>query len=104
MELKFDVDKFDKCQAALIYEIALQTRVKLAEAGMSGKDLEESVAKITYSIANILDDMAAIESDGMDIRPYLTFRSEDNEEALIHCGENSCTNDFVYETLNKLFS
>lgn len=103
MELKFDVDKFDKCQAKLIYEIALQIRVKLTEAGMSGKELEESVAKIAFSIANILDDMAAIESDGMEVRPYLTFRSED-DEVLIHCGENSCTNDFVYETLNKLFS
>lgn len=102
MELKFDVGKFDKCQAALIYEIALQTRVKLQEAGMSGKELEESVSKITFSIANILDDTAAIESDGMEIRPYLTFRGEDDNE-LIHCGENSSTNDFVYETLNKLF-
>ena len=102
MELKFDVDRFDRCQKALVYEIALQTRVKLTEAGLSGAELEDCVAKITYSIANILDDMAAIESDGEEIRPYLTFRGED-DEVLIHCGENACTNDFVYETLNKLF-
>jgi hypothetical protein len=46
--------------------------------------------------------MAAIESDGFEVRPYLTFRVDD--DVLIHCGENSCTNEFVYKTLNQLFS
>jgi hypothetical protein len=46
--------------------------------------------------------MAAIESDGVEVRPYLTFRVDD--DVLIHCGENSCTSEFVYKTLNKLFS
>jgi hypothetical protein len=46
--------------------------------------------------------MAAIESDGLEVRPYLTFRAD--EEVLIHCGENSYTNEFVHLTLKKLFS
>ena len=102
MELKFDTEQFDKCQAILINEIALQIKIKLLEAGMEGEKLEENVAKITFSIANIIDDMAAIESDGFEVRPYLTFRVDD--DVLIHCGENSCTNEFVYKTLDKLFS
>ena len=102
MELKFDIEQFDKCQAILIDEIAQHIKIKLMEAGMEGETLEENVAKITFSIANIIDDMAAIESDGLEVRPYLTFRAD--EEVLIHCGENSYTNEFVHLTLKKLFS
>ena len=46
--------------------------------------------------------MAAIEADGMEVRPYLTFRTGDDE--ILHCGENSCTNTFVYDVLKKIFS
>ena len=102
MDLKFDTEQFDKYQAILINEIAQQIKIKLLEAGMEGERLEEKVAKMTFSIANSIDDMAGIESDGFEVRPYLTFRVDD--DALIHCGENSCTNEFVYKTLSKLFS
>jgi hypothetical protein len=102
MELKFDIDQFDKYQAILIDEIAQRIKVKLVEAGMEGEKLEDYVAKITFSIASVIDDMAAVEADGIEVRPYLTFRED--EEVLIHCGENSYTNEFVHLTLKKLFS
>ena len=102
MELKFDIEQFDKCQAILIDEIAQRIKIRLMEAGMEGEKLEETVAKITFSIASIIDDMAAVESDGFEVRPYLTFRED--EEVLLHCGENSNTNEFVHLTLKKLFS
>ena len=102
MELKFDTEQFEKCQAILIDEIAQRIKVRLVEAGLEGEQLEDYVAKITFSIASVIDDMAAIESDGFEVRPYLTFRED--EEALLHCGENSYTNEFVHLTLKKLFS
>ena len=102
MELKFDIEQFEKCQAILIDEIAQRIKVRLMEAGMEGEQLEDYVAKITFSVANIIDDMAAVESDGIEVRPYLTFREDD--EVLIHCGENSYTNESVHLTLKKLFS
>ena len=102
MELKFDVEQFDKYQAILIDEIAQRVKIKLLEAGMEGEQLEDNVAKITFSIASVIDDMAAIESDGIEVRPYLTFRAD--EDVLVHCGENSNTNEFVHLTLKKLFS
>ena len=101
MKLKFDADQFDKQQAILAAEIAERVMIKLQEAGMEGTKLEESTASITFSIASIIDDMAAIESAGMEVRPYLTFRMGDDE--LLHCGENSCTSTFVYDALKKLF-
>ena len=101
MELQFDIEQFDKCQAILIDEIAQRIKVKLMEAGMEGEKLEENVAKITFSIASVIDDMAAIESDGFEVRPYLTFRAD--EDVLLHCGENSNTNEFVHLTLKKMF-
>ena len=102
MELKFDIEQFDKYQAILIDEIAQRIKIKLLEAGMEGEQLEDNVAKITFSIASVIDDMAAIESDGIEVRPYLTFRAD--EDVLVHCGENSNTNEFVHLTLKKLFS
>ena len=102
MELKFDIEQFDKYQAILVDEIAQRIKIKLLEAGMEGAQLEDYVAKITFSIANLIDDMSAIESDGVEVRPYLTFRAD--EEVLVHCGENSYTNEFVHLTLKKLFS
>ena len=102
MELKFDIEQFEKCQAILIDEIAQRIKVKLMEAGVEGEQLEDCVAKITFSIASVIDDMAAIESDGFEVRPYLTFR--EGEEVLLHCGENSYSNEFVHLTLKKLFS
>ena len=101
MELKFDVEQFDKYQAILIDEIAQRIKIKLLEAGMEGEQLEDNVAKITFSIASVIDDMAAIESDGIEVRPYLTFRTD--EDVLVHCGENSNTNEFVHLTLKKMF-
>ena len=103
MELKFDIEQFDKYQAILVDEIAQRIKIKLLEAGMEGEQLEDTVAKITFSIANLIDDMSAIESDGIEVRPYLTFRA-DEEDVLVHCGENSYTNEFVHLTLKKLFS
>ncbi|MGF1615419.1 MAG: hypothetical protein ACFCVA_16345 [Gammaproteobacteria bacterium] len=102
MNLKFDAEQFDRYQAILASEIAERVMIKLREAGMEGKKLEECTAAITFSIANVIDDMAAIESDGVEVRPYLTFRTGDDE--ILHCGENACTNTFVYDVLKKLFS
>jgi len=102
MNLKFDTEQFDKYQAILASEIAERVMIKLKDAGMEGQQLEEYTASITFSIANVIDDMAALESDGMEVRPYLTFRTGDDE--ILHCGENSCTNTFVYDVLKKMFS
>ena len=101
MELKFDADQFDKYQEALAAEIAERVKIKLQEAGMQGEQLAECTTSVTFSIASVIDDLAAIESDGMEVRPYLTFRASDEE--LVHCGENSCINTFVYDAMKKLF-
>lgn len=102
MELKFDSAQYDKFQEILAAEIAERVMIKLREAGLEGAALEESTASITFSIASVIDDMAGIESDGATVNPYLTFRTDDEE--LLHCGENSCVNTFVYDALKKLFS
>ena len=102
MDLKFDADQFDKYQEALAAEIAERVRIKLQEAGMEGEQLAECTASITFSIASVIDDLAAVESDGMEVRPYLTFRA--NDEELVHCGENSCINTFVYDVMKQLFN
>jgi hypothetical protein len=102
MNLKFNAEQFDKYQAMLAAEIAQRVRIKLQEAGIAGKQLEECTASITFSIATVIDDLAAVEFEGMEVRPYLTFRTGDDE--IIHCGENSCVNTFVHDVLKKIFS
>lgn len=101
MELIFDADRYDRYQEVLAREIAERVKIKLREAGMDGEQLAETTASVTFSIVNVIDDMSAIEDEGADVRPYLAFRTGDEE--LLHCGENSCLNTFVYDVLKKLF-
>lgn len=101
MKLTLDVNTFEQHQIALIGAIIEEVVVKLREAGMDGLPLEEATANIAFSIASIIDDTTQIESDGDSVKPYLTFRGEDDE--LIHCGENAYSYEFVRMILKRLF-
>ncbi|UHD16523.1 hypothetical protein [Thiocapsa bogorovii] len=100
MQLNLDPTLFDEYQFILVRELVQSIRVKLQEAGLSGEKLEEATASIAFSVASTIDDTAAIEIDGKEAHPYLTFRTSDEE--LTHCGENSYTHEFVYEALQIL--
>jgi hypothetical protein len=84
----------------LVGALVQSIRVKLQEAGMTGNKLEDTTASIAFSVASTIDDTSAIEVDGTEVHPYLTFRTSDGE--LTHCGENSYTHEFVYETLRSM--
>lgn len=101
MELKLDIQQFDKLQKLLVEEILLSIRFKLQLVGMQGEELEDLTTQIAFKMASILDDHAAIEVDGVEVRPYLTFRGTDDE--LIHCGENAYSNECIYEAVKKHF-
>ena len=101
MNLNLDTEKFEELQEGLISEIIKSTATKLVEAGMQGLALEEATASIAFSIASIIDDTTRIESDGGEVHPYLTFRTDDGE--LVHCGENAYTYEYVRGALKALF-
>lgn len=99
MQLILDPTRFEELQAILVQELVQSVRVKLQEAGLSGTQLDDATVSIVFSVASALDDTSAIEVDGTEVHPYLTFRTSDEE--LTHCGENSYTHEFVYEVLQK---
>ena len=101
MQLKLNPDKFDELQAVFIGEVIDTVRIKLVEAGVKGLEIEEITANIALSIASTIDDTAGIEVNGVEVHPYLTFRDEDDK--LIHSGDNSYTYEFVHAALKKLF-
>ncbi|MBK1617508.1 hypothetical protein CKO42_03370 [Lamprobacter modestohalophilus] len=101
MELKLDREKFDEHQAIFIAEIVEKIRIKVQEAGLHGEALEALTASIAFSIASTIDDTSGIERDGIEVKPYLTFRTSDKE--LVHCGENAYTYEFVPGVLRSLF-
>ena len=101
MRLNLDPTLFEEQQIMLVYEVVQSIRVKLQEAGLSGRNLEDATASIAFSIASAIDDTSAIEVEGTEIHPYLTFRTSDEE--LTHCGENSYMHEFVYEVLQKMY-
>ena len=101
MELKLDLDKFDELQRILIHEIAQTIMIKLMENGLEGQQLEDATASVVFSLASIIDDTTSIESDGTEVKPYLTFRGDD--EDIIHCGENSYLYDLTMASMKKLF-
>lgn len=101
MQLKLNPDKFDELQAIFIAEIIDKVRIKLEEAGLKGLEMEQIAANIAFSIASTIDDTSNIEADGVEVHPYLTFRDEDDN--LIHSGDNSYIYEFVPGALKKQF-
>ena len=101
MDLKLDIDRFEEKQELFIKEIIHPIMTKLVEAGLEGQQMEELTANIGFSVASILDDTTRIESDGAEVKPYLTFRESGDE--LIHCGENAYTYEYVIKILKELF-
>lgn len=101
MELKLDPGTYDDYLSALMMEMMQTIHVKLVEAGLSDQQLEQTAAEIAFSISSIIDDNAAIEADGKEIKPYLMFQTDDNE--VMHCGENSYLHEKVYEALKKQY-
>jgi hypothetical protein len=101
MQLNLDPTLFEEQQHLFVRELVLSIRVKLQEAGMDDDKLEAATASIAFSIASTIDDTAAVEVDGTEVHPYLTFRTSDGE--LTHCGENSYTHEFVYDVLKEVF-
>ena len=101
MDLKLEPEKFDEFQQAFIEEIVKSIATKLVEAGLTGDKMEHIAGNIAWSIASIIDDTTRIETGDGEAKPYLTFRTGDDE--LIHCGENSYTYEYVTGILKKLF-
>lgn len=101
MEITLAPERFEELQEIFTKAITEGIMVKLVEAGLEGRKLEEVTASIAFSIASMLDDTTGIESEGTDVRPYLTFRVGDDE--IIHCGENAYTYEFVTGALKAVF-
>jgi hypothetical protein len=101
MDLRLDTESFEERQELFIKTLIEAIMVKLVETGLPGEKVEELTAHIAFSIASIIDDTSRIESDGVEARPYLTFRADD--DALIHCGENAYSYEFVTKILKQLF-
>ncbi len=101
MHLTLDHDRFDALQAAFTAELVERIRIKLIEAGIRNAQLEDLTASIALSIAGVIDDLAQIETNGLEVHPYLTFRTSEHE--LVHWGENAYTYDQVYGLLQRLF-
>ena len=101
MKLVLDAEKYDEYQSIFINDLMERIVVKLRESGMEDRELEEATAKIAFSIASAIDDTAGIESNGIAVNPYLTFRANDDD--IVHYGENSATYEFVRPALKRLF-
>lgn len=101
MDLKLEPEKFDERQQAFIEEIIKSIAAKLVEAGVTGNEMEHLTGNIAWSIASIIDDTTRIETEDGEAKPYLTFRT--GEDELIHGGENAYTYEYVAGILKKLF-
>lgn len=101
MHLNLDPTLFEEQQIAFVRALVQGIRVKLQEAGLEGQQLDDATASIAFSVASAIDDTSAIEVDGIEVHPYLTFRISDEE--LAHCGENSYAHEFVYDSLQKMY-
>jgi hypothetical protein len=101
MELTLDPEKFEERQELFIKAIMEAVMVKLVEADLASDKVEELTAHIAFSVASIIDDTTRIESDGVEARPYLAFRVDEDE--IVHCGENAYSYEFVTKILKEMF-
>ena len=101
MDLTLEPEQFEKTQKIFTKAMVESVMIKLVESGLEGRQLEEATASVAFSIASLIDDTSGIEADGIDVKPYLTFRVGDDE--IIHCGENAYTYEFVRGALKDLF-
>ncbi|WPL15539.1 hypothetical protein Thiowin_00438 [Thiorhodovibrio winogradskyi] len=114
MKLRLDSKQFDELQRIFTAEIVERIKMKLQEAklqetGFDQARIEDLTAEIALSITGIIDDLAGIEIEGLEVHPYLTFRASSatendaEDDELIHCGENAYTYEQVYGAMRKLF-
>ena len=101
MNLILDDDKFDEQQPIFIGDIIEKIKFSLKEAGLSGEELKKVTGNIAFGIACSIDNSSSIEFEGMEVVPYLTFQSGENE--IIHCGETSYTHEYVFGGLDEIF-
>lgn len=73
----------------------------LENAGIKGEQLKELTGKLAFEVACMIDDVSGIEFEGVEVNPYLTFLSKDDE--IIHLGGNSTTHEMVHGILNAMF-
>jgi hypothetical protein len=99
MELHLNLAKFEERQAVFAIELTKTIQVKLAEAGLETDKVKELTGALAFSIACMIDGISGIESDGMEVQPYLTFQIDDE---LVHCGENSFMHELIYDVLGRL--
>ena len=99
MELQLNLAKFEERQAIFATELTKTIQVKLAEAGLESDTVKELTGALAFSITCMIDGISGIESDGIEVQPYLTFQIDDE---LIHCGENSFMHELIYDVLGRL--
>ena len=99
MELQLNLAKFEERQAIFVTELTKTIQVKLTEAGLESDKVKELTGALAFSITCMIDGISGIETDGMEVRPYLTFQIDDE---LVHCGENSFMHELIYDLLGRL--
>jgi hypothetical protein len=99
MELQLNPARFEERQAIFVTELTKTIQVKLAEAGLESDKVKELTGALAFSITCMIDGISGIESDGIEVQPYLTFQIDDE---LVHCGENSFMHELIYDVLGRL--
>jgi len=99
MDLHLNLTKFDERQSILVHELVNIIQVKLIEAGVESDKIEELTTSLAFSITSLFDGISGVESDGIEVHPFLAFQDDDE---LVHCGENSNMHELIYDIVGKL--
>lgn len=99
LQPNLNLAKFDELQGILVNELLKTIQVKLREAGLEEDKSNELTGALAFSITCLFDGIAAVESNGTEVHPFLAFQVDDE---LVHCGENSNMHELIYDALGKL--
>lgn len=109
MRIVTDASTHDDLQRYLTKVLATDIREMLGEAGLSGTQLKEAVAAVTFGVATIIDGSRMMEHEDRPVVPVLTFGILDEEDedagvqALITSGEPSFMQEYATAVAGELF-
>ncbi len=104
MKCEIDEMKYDEIQMEMLYFITESIKDKLVEAGIAGESLEKLTTNIAFSMAEIIDGSAIMETQNKKpIIPVLTFANDENFNSGICSEGSSWMHEYVHGVVEDVF-
>ena len=103
MNIQIDEDRFDALQMRLLLEMVTSFKEVLEEAKIADDLLEDLTGKLAFSAAAIVDGSQLMDHEGEQIRPHLSFSTDDTHTEAISIEGASWMHEYVFGAIDEVF-